>query len=169
MAPVTTLEVQITVNGVARSVQVAVGQTLLAVLREQFRLTSVKEGCGQGDCGACVVVMDGDAVNSCLVLASQADGTNVTTLEGLSDANKLHPLQQAFVANWAFQCGFCTPGMIMSCYALLLHNPKPSPAEVREAIAGNLCRCTSYRSIVEAVLDAAALPERKSECDGGDD
>ncbi len=136
-------------------VTTAVNRTLLQVLREDLGLTGAKEGCGKGDCGACVVLMDGQAVNACLVLAPQADGAAILTVEGLAEGEELHPLQRQFVEKWAFQCGYCTPGMLMACYALLLENPNPGPEEVRAAIAGNLCRCTGYLPIVQAVTAAA--------------
>ena len=149
------IKVNFTVNGVLRTIETEPSRTLLAVLREDLKLTSVKEGCGQGDCGACVVLADGLAINSCLVLVGQVQGKNLLTLEGLEQNGKLHPIQQHFMEKWAFQCGYCTPGMIMSCYALLLRNPSPSETEIREAISGNLCRCTNYSHIIEAVTAAA--------------
>jgi aerobic carbon-monoxide dehydrogenase small subunit len=150
------IEIGLIVNGTPRRLEAEPCRTLLSLLRDEMGLLSVKEGCGQGDCGACVVVMDGRAVNSCLVLAAQADGAKIVTLEGLAGEKGLHPLQRRFIDHWAFQCGFCTPGMIMSCYALLQTNPQPTDEEIREAIAGNLCRCTSYHNIVAAVQAAAA-------------
>ena len=149
-------ELHLTVNGQCRTVVTKAHRTLLWVLREDLGLTGTKEGCGQGDCGACVVVMDGLAVNSCLVLAPQAEGANVITVEGLLTNGDLHPLQRLFAERWAFQCGFCTPGMLMACYALLMQNSDPSPDDIRAAIAGNLCRCTSYQGVVEVVQEAAA-------------
>ncbi len=130
-------------------------RTLLQLLREDLGLTGTKHGCGLGDCGACTIIMDGQPVNSCLVLAVQANGREVLTIEGLADNGKLHPIQQAFVDNGAIQCGFCTPGMILSAKALLDENPRPTENEIRTAISGNLCRCTGYQKIVEAVQDAA--------------
>jgi aerobic carbon-monoxide dehydrogenase small subunit len=149
------IELQLLVNGVPRTIQTEPCLTLLEVLRNKLDLTGSKEGCGAGDCGACVVLMDGQAVNACLVLAAQAQGAHIITVEGLAQQGNLHPLQQAFADQWALQCGFCTPGMLMSCYALLLNNPNPTPEEIREAIAGNLCRCGTYQSVVEAVLSVA--------------
>jgi len=146
------VDVTFTVNGKVRMVSTEPHRTLLEILREDLGLTSVKEGCSQGDCGACIVVVDGLAVNSCLVLGPQIEGVEIVTLEGLAQEGKLHPLQQKFIENWAFQCGYCTPGMIMSCYAFLMHNPDPTQDEVREAISGNLCRCTGYQSIIDAVM-----------------
>jgi carbon-monoxide dehydrogenase small subunit len=160
------IEVRLTVNGVPHTVRTKSDQTLLKLLREDLGLTGTKEGCEVGDCGACVVVMAGQAVNSCLVLAAQAQGTQVITVEGLSKNGRLHPLQRHFAEKWAFQCGFCTPGMLMSCYALLLQNPAPNEADVREAVSGNLCRCTSYQNVVEAVLAAAAELRAPARGDG---
>ena len=148
-------EIELTINGASHLVETAARRTLLAVLREDLRLTGTKEGCGKGDCGSCVVVMNGLAVNSCLVYAVQADGAELTTIEGLASGDELHPLQRQFADRWAFQCGFCTPGMLMTTYAFLEKNPQPTPDEVRRAIAGNLCRCTNYRNIIEAVVAVA--------------
>jgi carbon-monoxide dehydrogenase small subunit len=146
------IEVHLTVNHLPRTVKAKPCCTLLEILRDKLGLTGTKEGCGAGDCGACVVIMDGQAVNACLVLAAQAEGTQVITVEGLAQDGRLHPLQQYFAEKWALQCGFCTPGMLMSCYALLLKNSDPTPDEIREAIVGNLCRCGTYQGVVEAVL-----------------
>jgi carbon-monoxide dehydrogenase small subunit len=146
------IELHLTVNGIPYSVLADPCHTLLEILRVKLNLTGTKEGCGAGDCGACIVLLNGQAVNACLVLAAQAEGAQVITVEGLAQEGKLHPLQQAFAEKWAFQCGFCTPGMLMSCYALLLNHPYPTPDEIRQAIAGNLCRCGTYQSVVEAVL-----------------
>ncbi len=149
------VDYELTINGASRTVATDPRRTLLAVLRDDLGLTGTKEGCGKGDCGSCVVVMDGLAVNSCLVYVGQADGAAITTVEGLASGDELHPLQRQFVDRWAFQCGFCTPGMLMTTYAFLGENAQPTPEEVRQAIAGNLCRCTNYRSIIEAVVAAA--------------
>lgn len=130
-------------------------KTLLQFLREDLGLTGTKHGCGLGDCGACTVIMDGRPVNSCLVLAVQANGREVLTIEGLAENGKLHPIQRAFVDKGAIQCGFCTPGMILSAKALLAENPHPTEHEIRTAISGNLCRCTGYQKIVEAIQEAA--------------
>jgi aerobic-type carbon monoxide dehydrogenase small subunit (CoxS/CutS family) len=135
---------------------VAPNQTLTHMLRDDLGLTGTKHGCGVGDCGCCTVLLDGQPVNSCLVLAVQATGRRVTTIEGLAQDGKLHPLQEAFVEQGAIQCGFCTPGMILSATALLKANPSPSAPEIRQGLSGNLCRCTGYQKIVEAVGQAAA-------------
>ncbi len=149
------VSIRLTVNGVVRSLDVHPGETLLEVLRGRLRLTGTKRGCEVGECGACTVVLDGRAVNSCLVLAVQADGAEVLTVEGLAREGALHPLQRAFLEHGAVQCGFCTPGALMSAHALLAQDPSPTPDAVRRAIAGNLCRCTGYQAIVDAVLAAA--------------
>lgn len=141
-------------NGVSQYVDVDPGERLLSLLR-RFGMKSVKEGCGTGDCGACTVLVDGRAVRSCLMVAPQVQGKQVTTLDGLGTVDDLHPLQEAFLASGAVQCGFCTPGMILVAYELLTRNASPTADEVREAISGNLCRCTGYVKIVEAVLLAA--------------
>ena len=130
-------------------------RTLSEVLRDELGLTGTKEGCGTGSCGSCTVLMDGQAVNSCLVYIAEADGKEITTIEGLSREGKLHPLQQAFMDQGAVQCGYCTPGMILTAKALLDSNPRPSEVQIREAIAGNLCRCTGYDKIVRAIMSVA--------------
>jgi carbon-monoxide dehydrogenase small subunit len=146
-----------TVNG--REIESAVepNKTLLQFLREDLGLTGAKHGCGLGDCGACTVILDGKPVNSCLVLAVQASGSNVLTIEGLAEDGKLHTLQQLFVDKGAIQCGYCSPGMILSAKALIDGNPKPTEVEIRTAISGNLCRCTGYQKIVEAIQEAAKV------------
>lgn len=144
------------VNQKSYQVAVEAHHTLVQVLREELGLTGTKIGCGEGDCGACTVLIDGQAVNSCLILAVQADGREITTIEGLAEGNQLHPIQQAFVDQGAIQCGFCSPGMILTAKQLLDKNPAPSAAEVRAGIAGNLCRCTGYQKIAEAIEVAAA-------------
>lgn len=144
------------VNGVAETAEVEVGQTLLRFLRDGLDLTGTKEGCNEGECGSCMVLLDGRPVNSCLVLAVEADGRSVTTVEGLSKEGLLHPLQKAFLSRAAVQCGFCTPGRVVSAAALLCENPDPSEDDVKKALAGNLCRCTGYRQIVDAVREAAS-------------
>ena len=135
-------------------------QSLLEVLRETLGLTGAKEGCNNGNCGACNVILDGALVNSCLVLAVEISGGNVTTIEGIATPQGLHPLQEKFIAHAALQCGFCTPGFIVASKALLDQNPNPSENEVRQWLAGNLCRCTGYDRIVRAVLDAAQVQEK---------
>jgi carbon-monoxide dehydrogenase small subunit len=146
--------VTLNINNEEHELAVQPNQTLLEALRYELALTGTKQGCGVGDCGTCTVIMDGKPVNSCLVLALQANGKSILTIEGLEgDEGKLHPLQQAFVDHGAIQCGFCTPGMILSAKSLLDHNPNPDKTEIRMAISGNLCRCTGYQKIVEAVKD----------------
>jgi carbon-monoxide dehydrogenase small subunit len=147
-------ELEFRINGATCTVQTDPCAILLTVLREDLGLTGAKEGCGQGDCGSCVVLMDGRAVNSCLVYAGQAAGADIVTIEGLATEDQLHPLQRQFIDRWAFQCGFCTPGMLMTAYGFLLENPHPGAEEVRKAISGNLCRCTNYANAVEAVVAA---------------
>ncbi len=130
-------------------------RTLLDVLRYELGLTGTKEGCGTGDCGSCTVLLDGKAVNTCLVFVAEAENKEITTIEGLSRQGELHPLQQAFIDEGAVQCGFCTPGMILTAKAFLDSNPHPTEAQIREAIVGNLCRCTGYDKIVRAIIRAA--------------
>jgi len=148
-------QVGLTVNGTSYELSVQPWEALLEVIRDKLGLTGTKEGCGLGECGACTVIMDGKTVNSCLVLAAEADGKQITTIEGLTDGDKLHPIQEAFIEYGGLQCGFCTPGMIMSAKALLDENPNPSEEEIRRGIAGNLCRCTGYTKIIEAITSAA--------------
>jgi len=148
-------EINLTVNNRPYRLSVLSHRTLLDVIREDLGLTGTKEGCGLGECGACTVLLDGQAVNSCLVLAAEADGKKITTIEGLADGDKLHPIQQAFVDHGGLQCGFCTPGMIMSAKALLDKNPTPTEEEIKQAISGNLCRCTGYTKIIESIRAAA--------------
>jgi aerobic-type carbon monoxide dehydrogenase small subunit (CoxS/CutS family) len=142
-------------NGEEVTVQVKPSALLVEVLRDQLELTGTKVACGEGECGACTVLLDGVPVNSCLVPALKAQGREVMTVEGLAPLGELHPLQKAFVEHGAVQCGYCTPGMLMSAKALLDHNPNPTEDEVRLAISGNLCRCTGYAKIVKAILDAS--------------
>jgi carbon-monoxide dehydrogenase small subunit len=144
------------VNGRTYEVAVSSKRTLAEFLREDLGLTGVKVGCGEGECGACTVLLDGQPVASCIVLALEVQGREVTTIEGLADGPELHPLQRAFAEQGAIQCGFCTPGMILSSKALLDRNPHPTEKEIREALSGNLCRCTGYQKIVEAVKQAAS-------------
>lgn len=149
------MNVTLRVNGETRSASVPPETTLLRLLREHFNLTGVKLGCDVGDCGACTVIVDGQAVNACLMLAGQADGRNVLTIEGLATRERLHPLQQAFEKHAALQCGFCGPGVVLAAKALLDENPQPTVHEIRDAIAGNLCRCTGYTKMIDAVKEAA--------------
>lgn len=140
------------VNGAAREALVEPKTTLLEVIRDDLGLTGAKEGCGKGECGACTVILDGDAVPSCLVLAAGIDSKNIITIEGIMDEGRLHPLQEAFVRYHASQCGFCTPGMILTAKAYLDKHPNPSEAEIRDVMMGNLCRCTGYEKIIEAIM-----------------
>jgi carbon-monoxide dehydrogenase small subunit len=148
-------KIELRVNGKIQEVFVEPWKTLLEVLREELGLTGAKRGCDDGNCGACTVIVDGKAIKSCLILAPQARGKEILTIEGLGSEGNLHPLQQAFIDHYAVQCGFCTPGMILAGKALLDHNPSPSEQEIKEAIAGNLCRCTGYTKIFEAIAAAA--------------
>lgn len=150
-------ELHITVNGDAHHLLVETNRTLLDVIREDIGLTGTKNGCGAGECGACTVLLDNQPVNSCLVLAHEAAGRAVTTIEGLASGGVLHPIQEAFVSQGAIQCGFCTPGMVMSTKALLDRNPDPTREEILSGLRGNLCRCTGYTKIVEAVEVAKCL------------
>ncbi len=147
--------VETTINGESLEFLCEPRQSLLEVLRDVLELTGSKEGCLTGDCGACSVIIDGRTVCSCLMFGVEAEGKNITTVEGLADGAKLHPLQQKFLEDASLQCGICTPGFLMSAKALLDRNPNPTEAEIRYALAGNLCRCTGYDKIVHAVLDAA--------------
>ena len=149
------IDVTMRVNGVERTATVEPRRTLADVLREEFALTGTHLACEHGVCGACTVLVDGVSARSCLMLAAQAHDAEVTTIEGLASNGDLHPLQQAFCDAHAFQCGFCTPGFMMTAVELLRDNPKPSEAEVREAISGNLCRCTGYQSIVKGIMLAS--------------
>ena len=149
-----TLAISVTVNGQPYERSVPVRMTLADFLREELGLTGTHLGCEHGVCGACTVLLDGDAVRSCLLLAPQADGHAVTTVEALADDDTLHPLQQAFVDNYALQCGFCTPGFLMTAYAFLKETPNPSEEEIESAISGNICRCTGYLPIVKAIRAA---------------
>lgn len=148
--------IQVTVNGEIYEVSVKSKKTLLDLLREDLDLTGTKKGCGNGECGTCTVLLNGQPVNACLVLAVEVDGKEILTIEGLADGSMLHPLQEAFVLYGAVQCGYCSPGMILTAKALLDENPQPSEGEVKKAIAGNLCRCGSYNKIVKAILSVAA-------------
>jgi carbon-monoxide dehydrogenase small subunit len=153
--------ITIDVNGRSETCEVPPSRTLLQVLRDDLDLTGAKEGCNEGECGACMVLLDGRPVNSCLVLAVEADGREVTTIEGLSRDGRLHPVQQAFLKLQAVQCGYCTPGMVVTVVGLLARNPDPTEEDVRTALAGNLCRCTGYRQILDAVAEAAAATRKE--------
>ena len=153
--------VKIKVNGELRSADVPPETTLLKMLRESLNLTGTKLGCDVGDGGTCTVIVDGVSVNSCLMLAGRANGSEITTIEGLADSNTLHPLQEKFEEHGALQCGFCGPGMLMSAKDLLDKNPDPSIHEVRDALSGNLCRCTGYTKIIEAVIDAGRVMRKE--------
>jgi carbon-monoxide dehydrogenase small subunit len=146
--------IALTVNGVEHTLDSWPMARLLDVLREDLRLTGVKEGCGEGECGACSVLLNGTLVNSCLIPVLQANGARITTIEGLAKGDRLHAIQQAFIEHGGAQCGICTPGMVLAAYSLLRVNPDPSEAEIRNALAGNLCRCTGYTRIFESVLRA---------------
>jgi len=149
--------IRLIVNGESYTLAVEPCESLLYVLRDKLSLTGTKKGCNRGDCGACTIIMDGKTVNSCLVLAVEAGDKEVLTIEGLANKGQLHPIQEAFVQQGAVQCGYCTPGMIISAKALLDENPNPTEEEVRQAIGGNLCRCTGYVKIVDAVKKAAEV------------
>jgi len=156
--------IQFKVNDDSVSLEVEPHWTLLRLIRDELGLIGTKEGCGEGDCGACTVIVNAKAVNSCLMLAVDMDGKTITTIEGLARGDKLHPLQKAFIEKGAVQCGFCTPGIILVAKALLDQNPNPSEEEIRFAIAGNLCRCTGYAKIVNAIQAVAEINnERKGE------
>jgi carbon-monoxide dehydrogenase small subunit len=148
-------KVTMTVNGETRTASVPPETTLLKLLREELNLTGAKLGCDVGDCGACTVIVDGKSVNSCLMLAGQADGRDILTIEGLATVERLHPIQQLFEEKGSLQCGFCGPGVIMSAKALLDSNPDPTELDIRDALAGNLCRCTGYTKMIEAIQAVA--------------
>lgn len=154
--------VTIRVNGETRNASVPPEITLLDLLRDHFNLTGAKLGCDVGDCGACTVLVDGQAVNACLMLAGQADGRAVLTIEGLATRDRLHPIQKAFEDHGSLQCGFCGPGVILSAKALLDENPNPSVHEIKDALSGNLCRCTGYTKMIEAIQDAARALREES-------
>jgi carbon-monoxide dehydrogenase small subunit len=153
------IKLNMIVNEKPVSIEIKPYARLLDVIREELGLTGTKEGCGVGECGACTVIADGKAVNSCMVLAASMEGKNITTIEGLMKGDKLHPIQETFVNHNAMQCGFCTPGFIMSAKALLDENKTPTRDEIKVAITGNLCRCTGYEQIITAIEDAAKLIE----------
>ena len=156
------VKVSFILNDESVSVEVDPRKRLLDMLREDFLLTGVKEGCSIGECGACTVLIDGKAVTSCLVLAPQVNGHQVTTIEGLQKKGELHPLQEAFIESGAVQCGFCTPGMILAAKALLDENPRPTREEIKTAISGNLCRCTGYEKIIKAIETAVKNLEERA-------
>ena len=149
------VEMSLNINGVDYRLKIEPWRTLVEVLRENLGLVGTKKACNEGECGACTVIMDGRAVASCLVLALDARGKELITIEGLSKGEKLDPIQESFLKHGGLQCGFCTPGMVMSAKALLNENPTPTLGEVREAIAGNLCRCTGYQHIIDSIIDAS--------------
>lgn len=149
------MEIKFTINGEERTEQAKPNQRLLDLIRKDLGLVAAKEGCGKGECGACTVIMNGEPVTSCLVLAAQADEAEILTVEGLAEGDNLHPLQEAFIEAGAVQCGFCIPGCIMTAYCLLKENSSPTRQEIRTALAGNICRCTGYQKIIDAVQLAA--------------
>lgn len=153
------IRVQCEINGCALALEAYPMARLLDVLREQAGLTGTKEGCGEGECGACSIELDGALVNSCLVPARQADGAKIRTIEGVASGNRLHAVQQAFLTHGGAQCGICTPGMILAAVNLLARNPQPAQSEIREGLAGNLCRCTGYMKIFESVVEACRNTE----------
>jgi carbon-monoxide dehydrogenase small subunit len=157
------MKITMTINGKKYTREIEDNMTLLNCIRDVIGLTGTKEGCGAGECGACTVIMNGKTVNSCLVLAAEADGAKIETIENESKNGKLSKLQEAFLKHHAVQCGFCTPGMIMSIKALLAENPKPTVKEIKEAIEGNFCRCTGYQQIIEAVLDVTGQKKELGE------
>ena len=158
------LLIELTINGKKRKVETTPSTRLLDLIRDDLHLTGTKEGCGKGECGACTVIMNGELVTSCLILAPQADGAVITTIEGVGDGENLDPVQEAFIETGAVQCGFCTPGMILAAKKLLEENPHPTEEEIKRGISGNLCRCTGYQKIFDAIKLAA---NRLSTRDGG--
>lgn len=151
--------IQFELNGSKTVAEAAVNERLIDLLRDTLGLTGTKEGCGIGECGACTVILDGRAVNACLIPALSVEGHRILTVEGMMQDGRLHPIQEAFVRHHAIQCGFCTPGLVMSARALLDKNPRPDREEIKSAIAGNLCRCTGYEQVIEAIEDAACRME----------
>lgn len=151
------IEISSTINKKPMTLLVEEGETLLDLLRNRLGLTGAKRGCEAGECGACTVLLDGVPINSCLCLAAMIDGKEIITIEGLADGTVLHPIQQAFIDEGAIQCGFCTPGMVLSAYALLQRNPHPTPEQIRQGMSGNMCRCAAYLQITDAVLKAADI------------
>jgi carbon-monoxide dehydrogenase small subunit len=160
--PMKQIEITLNVNGITYTLDVRPQRTLVEVLRETLGLTGTKKSCNEGECGACTVLMDGKPVASCLVLALDAQGKEIVTIEGLAEGEKLHPIQEAFLKHGAIQCGFCTPGMVMSAKAYLDEHPMPTSTEVRKAISGNLCRCTGYQQIVDSIMAASRMMQKKS-------
>ncbi len=157
------MKIKVTINGALREAEVAPMRRVLDLLREDLALTGSKEGCGEGECGACSILLDGSVVNSCLIPACQINGSNIVTIEGLAQQEALHPVQRAFIEYGATQCGICIPGMVMAAWSLLQNKEHPSRSEIRTAIAGNLCRCTGYMKIVDAIAAAAiTLMEQRS-------
>ena len=155
------ISINLMVNGKAYSIKTSYKRTLLDLLRDELGFSGIKDGCHEGECGACTVLCDGAPMNACLILAGQADGHHIQTIEGLGSNGDLHPVQKAYIQSGAVQCGFCTPGFILSSVALLERNPDPSDGEIKEALAGNICRCTGYTKIIDAVK--AAAEELKNE------
>lgn len=154
------IELKLIVNGRIEELTIPPNRTLLEMLREDLQLTGAKEGCGHGECGACMVVVNGKTVNSCLILAAEMEGASVVTIEGLKNGDQLHPVQQAFVDKSGMQCGFCTSGQVLAAMALLEENPDPTAAEIRDGMAGSFCRCTGYTKIFESVEAAAQLMQQ---------
>jgi aerobic carbon-monoxide dehydrogenase small subunit len=154
-------QIQLTINGQTKNIDTPPMKRLLDVLREDLHLTGTKEGCGEGECGACAIILNGDLVNSCLVPALQAEGANITTIEGVAIDERLHPIQQCFLENGGAQCGICTPGMILATHHLLKRNPQPTLLQIQEGLNGNLCRCTGYTRIFNAVQQAASIGAAK--------
>lgn len=149
------ITITLTINGKNKQIRTSPNATLLDLIRNDLGLTGTKDGCREGECGACTVLLDGRVINACLVFAWQADGVDVVTVEGLAENGRLHALQRAFIEQGAVQCGFCTPGMLISSYGLLKENPRPSEEQIRQALTGNLCRCTGYTKIIRAIQVAA--------------
>ena len=155
------ISINITINGKKRQLDIPAGMSALELIRDRLELKGTKEGCGIGECGACTIVVDGRAVNACLMFAAQLDGREISTVESLDQTGQFHPIQAAFAERHAVQCGFCTPGLLMSTHALLKEKSKPDRSEIVKAISGNLCRCTGYHSIVAAIEDAVKQPSKK--------